>query len=148
MAKNIVVIGALILTSLFVLSGVLIPEKLGQISEYLLFTFISENFGWYYMLAALTFVVVCLFTALSKYGNIRLGKDDDKPEFNFFTWVAMLYSAGLAISLFFWGVAEPVFIYMDPPFGDGGTKESAELAMRWTFSTGDSTAGVLMQLLV
>lgn len=133
MAKNIVVIGALILTSLFVLSGVLIPEKLGQISEYLLFTFISENFGWYYMLAALTFVVVCLFTALSKYGNIRLGKDDDKPEFNFFTWVAMLYSAGLAISLFFWGVAEPVFIYMDPPFGDGGTKESAELAMRWTF---------------
>lgn len=133
MRKNVVVIGALILTLSFVLFGVIAPDKLGQISEYILYTFISENFGWYYMLAALTFVVICLFTALSKYGNIRLGKDSDKPEFNLFTWIAMLYSAGLAISLFYMGVAEPVGMYMDPPFGEGGTKKSAETAMRWTF---------------
>lgn len=133
MKKNYVVIGSLILTITFVLIGILFPEKLGSISEYLLFTFISDNFGWFYMLSSLTFAVVCLFAAFSKYGNIRLGNDEDRPEFNLFTWIAMLYSAGLAISLFFWGVAEPVLMYMDPAFGEGGTKESAELAMRWTF---------------
>lgn len=133
MRKNIVVIGALILTLGFVLFGIIMPDKLGEFSDYILYTFISENFGWFYMLSALTFVIVCLYAALSKYGNIRLGKDTDKPEFNMFTWIAMLYSAGLAISLFFWGVAEPVMIFLEPPFGEGGTKESAETAMRWTF---------------
>ncbi|VEF49539.1 BCCT family transporter [Bacillus freudenreichii] len=133
MAKNIVVIGALILTSIFVLFGVIAPDKMGDISNYILFTFIGENFGWYYMLVAFAFVAICLYVALSKYGNIRLGKDTDKPEFNRFTWIAMLYSAGLAISLFFWGVAEPVLMYIDPPFGAGETKESAETAMQYTF---------------
>lgn len=133
MRKNIVVIGALILTAVFVLFGVLAPAALGQASNYILNTFISENFGWYYMLVAFSFVVICLYVALSKYGNIRLGKDTDKPEFNRFTWIAMLYSAGLAISLFFWGVAEPVLMYIEPPFGEGGTKEAAETAMTYTF---------------
>lgn len=133
MGKNIVVIGALMLTLAFVFFGVIAPDTLGRASEYILYTFISENFGWFYMLSALTFVIVCLYAALSKYGNIRLGKDTEKPEFNMFTWIAMLYSAGLAISLFFWGVAEPVLMYMEPPFGEGGTKESAETAMRYTF---------------
>ncbi len=133
MGKNIVVIGALTLTFIFVLFGIIAPETLGQAASYILNTFISENFGWYYMLAAFTFVVICLYVALSKYGNIRLGKDTDKPEFNRFTWIAMLYSAGLAISLFFWGVAEPVLMYIDPPFGTGETQESAKTAMQYTF---------------
>ncbi|WP_144461213.1 BCCT family transporter [Siminovitchia fortis] len=133
MGKNIVVIGALILTSIFVIFGIIAPEALGEASNYILNTFISENFGWYYMLVAFAFVVICLWVALSKYGNIRLGKDTDRPEFNRFTWIAMLYSTGLAISLFFWGVAEPVLMYIEPPFGTGETKESAETAMQYTF---------------
>lgn len=131
--NNFVIIGSLIFTFAFVAFGLLAPEKLGQISEYVLYTFIGENFGWYYMLAALSFVAICFFVAFSKYGKIRLGKDTDKPEFNTFSWIAMLYSCGLAISLFFWGVAEPVLMYLEPPFGEGGTKESAELAMQYTF---------------
>lgn len=133
MKKNSVVISALILTFTFVLFGIIAPSTLGEISDYILYTFISDNFGWYYMLVILFFIGVCLYAALSKYGKLRLGKDNEKPQFNRFTWIAMLYSAGLAISLFFWGVAEPVLMYMEPPFGEGGTKESAELAMEYTF---------------
>ncbi|WP_080872793.1 BCCT family transporter [Oceanobacillus timonensis] len=133
MRKNIVVIVSLIVTFIFVVLGIFVPNTLGQISEYVLYTFISENFGWYYMLVAFSFVSICLYVAFSKYGKIRLGKDTDKPEFSRFTWIAMLYSSGLAISLFFWGVAEPVLMYIEPPFGSGQTKESAETAMRYTF---------------
>ena len=133
MRKNIVIIGSLIFTFLFVAFGIFAPDTMGEIANYILYTFISDNFGWYYMLVAFLFVAVCLYTAFSKYGKIRLGKDDEKPEFSTFTWIAMLYSCGLAISLFFWGVAEPVLMYIDPPFGEGETKGAAEVAMRYTY---------------
>ncbi|MEN1968775.1 BCCT family transporter [Lentibacillus sp. N15] len=133
MRRNIVVIGSLIVVAVFVSFGILAPETMGQISEYILYTFISDNFGWYYMLVAFLFVIICLYVAFSKYGRIRLGKDDDRPEFSTFSWIAMLYSSGLAISLFFWGVAEPVLMYLEPPFGEGGTVESAKVAMQYTF---------------
>jgi glycine betaine transporter len=58
-----------------------------------------------------------------------LGKDTDRPEFSTGSWIAMLFSAGLAIGLFFWGVAEPVMHYLSPPFGEGKTAESAQTAM-------------------
>lgn len=133
MKKNIVVIGALIVVALFVSFGIIAPGTLGEMSEYILYTFISENFGWYYMLISFTFVAICLYVAFSKYGKIRLGKDTDRPEFSRFSWIAMLYSTGLAISLFFWGVAEPVLMYIEPPFGEGETMESAKTAMQYTF---------------
>ncbi len=133
MLKNSVVVGALIFTFVFVALGLFVPEKLGEISSYILFKFIGEYFGWFYMLVAFFFVITCLYVAFSKYGKIRLGKDTDRPEFSTFSWIAMLYSCGLAISLFFWGVAEPVLMYLEPPFGEGGTKESAEIAMQYTF---------------
>ncbi|MEC5425830.1 BCCT family transporter [Virgibacillus sp. C22-A2] len=132
MRKNFVVVGSLILTAIFVAFGIFLPDKMGEVSSYILYTFIGDYFGWFYMLVALFFVVACFYVAFSKYGKIRLGKDSDKPEFSTFTWIAMLYSSGLAISLFFWGVAEPVLMYLEPPYGEGGTKESAELAMQYT----------------
>jgi glycine betaine transporter len=133
LGKNIVIIGSLLLTLAFVAFGIFAPETMGELANYVLFSFIGDYFGWYYMLVALLFVVICLYAAFSKYGKIKLGKDDEKPEFSTFTWIAMLYSSGLAISLFFWGVAEPVLMYIDPPYGAGETKESAELAMQYTF---------------
>lgn len=133
MLKNFVVVGSLLFTAIFVAFGIFAPDTLGEIASYVLYTFIGNYFGWFYMLIALFFVLACLYVAFSKYGKIRLGKDTDKPEFNTFTWIAMLYSSGLAISLFFWGVAEPVLMYLEPPYGEGGTKESAEVAMQYTF---------------
>lgn len=95
--------------------------------------FIIEKFGWFYLLTATGFVLFALFMIFSKYGNIRLGKDDDRPEFNYITWFAMLFSAGMGIGLVFWGVAEPLNHYYNPPVGEGQTADSAKVALRYSF---------------
>src|SRR5699024_5657260 len=74
-----------------------------------------------------------IYLAFSKYGNIKLGKDDDEPEYSRISWFAMLFSAGMGIGLVFWGVAEPGSHYFVPPFGDSETGEAAEAALQFSF---------------
>ena len=81
----------------------------------------------------LLFVLVLLCTP---YGKIKLGDDQDKAEFNNFSWFAMLFSCGMGIGLVFWGVAEPIFHLQDNPFlteAQAGTPEAKQIAMRLTF---------------
>ncbi|MDO0824738.1 glycine betaine uptake BCCT transporter [Desulfosporosinus nitroreducens] len=95
--------------------------------------FITENFGWSYLIGVTFFLFFALFIALSKYGNIILGKDCEKPEYSTLSWFSMLFAAGMGIGLIFWGVAEPMTHYASPPFGQPSTIESAQIAMRYTF---------------
>ncbi|MTI03644.1 BCCT family transporter [Roseibium sp. RKSG952] len=67
--------------------------------------------GWFVMLAASGMLIGCLFLAFSSYGNIKLGRDDEEPEFSTASWVAMLFSAGMGVGLLFWAVAEPLTHY-------------------------------------
>ncbi|WP_169253440.1 BCCT family transporter [Brevibacterium sp. 'Marine'] len=69
---------------------------------------VVADLGWYYMLVVGLFVVFAIVVGFSKYGRIRLGKDGDRPEFNIFSWFAMLFAAGMGIGLVFYGVAEPL----------------------------------------
>lgn len=94
---------------------------------------ITDKTGWIFILTVNAFVIFCIYLAFSKYGNIRLGGKNAEPEFTTMAWFAMLFSAGMGIGLLFWGVAEPVFHYKSPPFGEGGTVEAAEKAMNFTF---------------
>ncbi|KIC43107.1 glycine/betaine ABC transporter [Ruegeria sp. ANG-R] len=64
--------------------------------------------GWFVMLAASGMLIGCLVLAFSPYGNIRLGRDDEQPEFSTVTWISMLFSAGMGVGLLFWAVAEPL----------------------------------------
>lgn len=80
-----------------------------------IFNFINTNFGWFYILAVNVFIGALLFFAFSKYGKIRLGGVEAEPEFSTFSWMAMLFSAGMGIGLMFWSVAEPMW-----HFGTGG----------------------------
>lgn len=92
--------------------------------------------GWFYILAANIFLGVILIFAFSKFGRIRLGGQDAKPEFSTFAWFAMLLSAGMGIGLMFWSVGEPMFHFTSPPpiFGsEAGTPDAAETAMTLTF---------------
>lgn len=91
--KSIFGISALI-SILFVLWGALTPESAGKSFSAALAFFI-DNFGWSYMLVVTIFLVFCLFVAFSKYGGIKLGKDDEKPEYSTWAWFAMLFSAGM-----------------------------------------------------
>lgn len=98
------------------------------------FDFTTYAFGWLYLLAVLFFVVSLLILAFTKYGKIKLGAEDSKPDFPFFTWVGMLISCGLGIGLVFWGVAEPMSHFFKSPFGNEPlTTQAARTAMGYTF---------------
>lgn len=93
---------------------------------------VSNTFGWYYLLAATLYIVFVLFMACSRFGSIKLGPEQSKPEFSLMSWAAMLFAAGIGIDLMFFSVAEPVTQYMMPPEGQGQTMEAARQAMVWT----------------
>lgn len=98
-------------------------------------TAITDGVGWWYVLAATGFVLFALYCGLSRIGNIRLGDDDEKPEFGMLSWFAMLFSAGMGIGLVFYGVAEPLSHYVDPPEAGrvpGSTDAAANQAMELT----------------
>ncbi|WP_345830667.1 choline transporter (plasmid) [Pantoea sp. BRR-3P] len=93
---------------------------------------VTSTFGWYYMLAATLYIVFVIYMACSRYGAIKLGPEQSKPEFSLLSWSAMLFAAGIGIDLMFFSVAEPVTQYMQPPEGAGQTLEAARQAMVWT----------------
>ena len=93
----------------------------------------SDNAGWFFILATNVFVVAALFFALSKFGKIRLGGNEAKPEFSTFSWFAMLFSAGIGIGLLFYGVAEPIYHFSNPPLPTEHPVERAQQAMLFTF---------------
>ncbi|HBW36828.1 BCCT family transporter [Desulfosporosinus sp. BICA1-9] len=117
---------------LFVIFTLLMPKEAGDMFNAVQ-KFITNNFGWSYLIGVTFFLFFALFIALSKYGNITLGKDGEKPEYSTWSWFAMLFAAGMGIGLLFWGVAEPMTHYTKPPFGQPSTIESAQTAMRYTF---------------
>jgi glycine betaine transporter len=116
-----------------VIWGIAAPDSLGEVFNYLLGT-ITTNFGWLYLWVVLGLVVMAAFLAFSRYGNLKLGAEDDEPEFSLPSWFAMLFAAGMGIGLVFWGVAEPISHYGAPPPGIApNTPEAANAAMRYSF---------------
>ena len=93
---------------------------------------VSKTFGWYYLLAATLYIVFVVCIACSRFGSVKLGPEQSKPEFSLLSWAAMLFAAGIGIDLMFFSVAEPVTQYMQPPEGAGQTMEAARQAMVWT----------------
>jgi choline/glycine/proline betaine transport protein len=94
---------------------------------------ITQNFGWFYMLAVALFLVFIVAIAISPWGNIKLGPDHIEAEYTFLAWFAMLFSAGYGIALLFFGVAEPVLHFASPPEGPAETVGAAKEAMQIAF---------------
>jgi choline/glycine/proline betaine transport protein len=95
--------------------------------------FISNTVGWFFVLCVNIFLIFVVYLAFSKYGDIRIGGKDARPEFKTLSWFAMLFSAGMGIGLLFWSIAEPVTHFLTPPLAVGGTPEAAQEAMNFTF---------------
>jgi glycine betaine transporter len=116
-----------------VLWGVISPDTMGPLFETALAT-VTRNFGWFYLWVVLGMVVFVAFLAFSRYGNLKLGGEDDEPEFALGSWFSMLFAAGMGIGLVFFGVAEPISHYIEAPPGTvSNTPEAAGAAMRYTF---------------
>ncbi len=94
---------------------------------------ITSGFGWYYFLSVGFFLLFSLWLAFSPYARVRLGKNDERPEFTYLGWFAMLFSAGMGIGLLFYSVAEPMIHYANPPLGEGLTPAAARKSMQVTF---------------
>lgn len=95
---------------------------------------IITNLGWFYVLGVTIFLIYLIFTAASRFGRIRLSPKDEPPEHSFIAWFAMLFAAGIGTILMFWGVAEPVNHFANPPMADveGETQEAAQQAISFT----------------
>ena len=128
----VMAIGSAILVAMFVLFTVLDPVYADLIYSTAK-GFIATNLAWYYVLLASFFFFLAVYTAFSRYGSIRLGRDDERPEYNFFSWFSMLFGAGIGIGILFWSIAEPISHLQSNPFiseGQALTAEAAQVAMR------------------
>jgi len=96
-------------------------------------TFISDNAGWFLILSVTAFLFFSIYLIFSKFGDIKLGGKDAKPEFSTLAWFAMLFSAGMGIGIMFWSVAEPIYHFVSPPLAEAESVEAARDAMSLTF---------------
>jgi choline/glycine/proline betaine transport protein len=95
--------------------------------------FITNYFGWFYILSTTFFLVFVVLLAVSRWGRLKLGPDDAEPEFDTWSWVSMMFTAGMGIGLVYYGVSEPIAHFKTPPVGPGNTVQAAEAAMNYTF---------------
>ena len=98
---------SLVLIAFIGILGVFDPEGIVYIASIVVDHYF-ESRGWFVMLAASGMVVLCVVLAASRFGNIRLGNDDDRPEFSTVSWLTMLFAAGMGVGLLFYAVAEPL----------------------------------------
>ena len=97
----------------------------------LLTSFTVAYFGWFYILSVTGLLIFLIWIATSRYGHIRLSRDHEEPEYGTVTWFAMLFAAGIGTILMFWGVAEPMSHFANPPLEgiEPGSHDAAKLAM-------------------
>ena len=98
----------------FVIWGITSPETVSSVSSAAL-SWGLKNFGWLFNVTMVICVIVMLGIAMSRYGNIKLGKDDEEPEYSRFSWVAMMFAAGIGVGIYFFGPSEPLAFYHSPP---------------------------------
>ena len=120
---------AVIVLVLLVIGTISNPEAAGELFGQVL-NYTTTTFGWFYMLAVALFLIFILVLAFSSYGNIKLGPDHSEPDYKFSEWFAMLFSAGYGIALLFYGVAEPVMHFAQPPNSPPETVAAAKEAMQ------------------
>ncbi len=94
---------------------------------------VANDAGWFTIAAVAGFLVFVIGLGISGFGTLRLGPEHSRPDYSYRTWFAMLFAAGMGIGLMFFGVAEPIMHYADPPVGDERTIAAARSAMRITF---------------
>ena len=131
--NNLVFRLSLLLTGGIALWAVAFNKSFTIVSD-AIYNFLTKQFGWLYLAAMLFFVFFILLIAFSKWGKIRLGPDDSRPEYSTVSWFAMLFGAGMGVGLVFWGISEPVSHYIAPMAGIApASAEAADFAMKASF---------------
>lgn len=116
----------------FLVAGVVLPTQTADFFGALAAT-IARTLGWFYILAVTLIVAFVLWVGLSRYGHLRLGPPDSRPDYDNPTWFAMLFTAGIGTVLMFYGVAAPIDHYIDNPTRTNETVEAAQEAIHLTY---------------
>lgn len=118
----------------FTLWAMLSPETLGG-SMTAAMNWAAASIGWSYLVVTLGCIILLVYLAVSRFGGIRLGTDEDRPEFNTWAWLAMILSAVMGIGLISYGVAEPISHFVSPPHGlaEPETMDAAVRAMQFSY---------------
>ena len=95
-------------------------------------SWIAEDLGWFYVLTVTAVIVFVLWVALGAEGKVRLGPDHSRPEYKLFTWVAMLFAAGVGIDMLFYSVTGPISHFVTPPDADPESAAALQDAVVWT----------------
>ena len=123
----------IIVLVLFIFSTVYFKDSL----EYILSDYndvLGNNFGWSFIIGTNLFVIICFYLIFSKKGDIIIGGKNTKPEFSYFSWVSMLFAAGMGIGLLYFSVSEPITHYATYPFnGDISSSEKAIRSLNLTY---------------
>jgi glycine betaine transporter len=131
MAKNLVLIVSLGLTAIIGVWSVVAPDHVTG-AAVALTSGALQYLDWLFMLACTMFVLLSIYLAVGPYADIKLGHDDDEPEFSTGSWIAMLFAGGMGSGLLFWGVAEPMYHFYSPPGEEGLTTQAARTAFAIT----------------
>jgi choline/carnitine/betaine transport len=131
--QPVFIVSFLIILALVILGSVF-PVGFEEVASTAL-GWVTKFFGWFYLVSVFGFVIVLGYLAFSKFGAIRLGPPESRPDYSFFSWVAMLMAAGFGVGLVFYGMAEPMMHYLNPPHDlvEGQSKAAARLAMQYSF---------------
>jgi choline/glycine/proline betaine transport protein len=116
----------------FIVFGAIFPETAGVVFLGAQ-TGIADYFGWFLIVVTNLAVLLSLYLALGPYGSIRLGAQTEKAQYGLFSWIAMMFSAGIGIGLIYWGVAEPLTHFYASPLQEPESVAAAEQAMVLTF---------------
>ncbi len=122
------------LTIAFIIWGAVSLESVDALTSSA-FDWTMEHAGWLFNVLAMVVLTFVLVVALSPYGRIRLGRDDEKPEYSNFAWVAMLFAAGIGIGVLFFGPSEPLTYFHTPPPNtvEAETVEAIHMSMAQTY---------------
>ncbi|WP_307503755.1 BCCT family transporter [Paraclostridium ghonii] len=121
---------------LVIILGVVKPDTLYNIENDIV-TFATKSFGWLFQLSAVLFLFICIWIIFSKYGAIRLGGEDAKPTMSYWNWFCISLTAGIGTGILFWGIAEPITHFMNPPKALGiipGSEAAAMFSMNTSFT--------------
>ncbi|MBU6132828.1 BCCT family transporter [Staphylococcus xylosus] len=121
-----------IIVAIVVIIGAVLPGQFDYVTNTIKL-WITDKLGWYYLILTTFIVFFCVFLIFSPIGKLKLGKPNDKPEFNTISWFAMLFSAGMGIGLVFYGAAEPMADFAAPPNAEPKTTAAYTEALRSTF---------------
>jgi choline-glycine betaine transporter len=135
-----VFIPAIIILTVEILFGMFFTDKFGTVLNNIIY-WVGDNFGWWINILSVLAIIFAICLVIFKYGDVRIGGADAKPEYTTWQWISITICGGVGVGLLFWAMGEPIYHFMTPPVAAGveaGSREAAIFAVsqamfNWSF---------------